>query len=102
MFAYTYPLTPPFEMGSGNGRVYLLLDASSMEVRYVGMTFQPAHTRLTAHRSERRTPGPGELFGSSEPLVVVVDRDNTRPDLAAREKRWIAWLRDSGARLLNA
>lgn len=88
----------PLPAGEGSGRIYLLTN-EHYEVRYVGATFQKAHTRLTAHRSAKTAVG--EWVRSCQPLILVVDRAPDRPRLHERERAWIEHWRRLGARLLN-
>ena len=105
MFAYNPPIPRPFSPGTGNGRIYVLTDPDSMAVRYVGATFQKAHDRLQSHLSHQ-TGLPAVLRWVAEmgtrPLIMVVDRAASRPELHERERGWILHLRGLGADLLNA
>lgn len=75
-----------------------MVDADTLELRYVGKTVNLLEKRFGEHR--RHDGGHlGNWFRSTEVRAVVLER--VPPDLNTAERRWIADMRTLGARLIN-
>lgn len=92
-------------MGSGDFTIYALLDPRDRQVRYVGMTKNPAQ-RMARHLVEARRKGRTKrlewvrslVIAGVEPEMIEVERTS---DWHEAEQFWIAYFRAMGADLVN-
>lgn len=88
-------------------RIYALVDPRDKQVRYVGMTTQPLRERYGAHLRDCRADTYRSHWINAlralalKPIMVELE---TVPinDRADAERRWIAFYRGTGVRLVNA
>lgn len=78
--------------------IYGLVDADTLELRYVGKTVNDFGRRARQH--QREIGHLGNWIRKVGARAVVLERDP--PDLDGTERRWIAEMRAQGARLINA
>jgi hypothetical protein len=85
--------------------IYALLDPTSREVRYVGWAFNPRQ-RLNAHCSRADNTRSHKSHWIRQiktrglrPSVIILESGTG--SWAEAERKWIAFYRDSGVRLLN-
>lgn len=83
--------------------IYILVDPSSQEVRYVGVTTDP-ETRYVLHLTQKTRTHKfywiqSVLRTGNKPLLFVIER--VENDWQEAERRWIAHYRSIGCRLTN-
>jgi hypothetical protein len=88
-------------------RIYVLIDPRDFEVRYVGMTTRPLRVRLNAHMRDRRGDNYRIRWINAlrrEGLRAIIAEIEEVPveDWAKAERKWIAFYRAAGSRLVNA
>lgn len=81
------------------GIIYGLVDADTLELRYVGQTIRPLEVRLRRHRAARGNSHLRNWLAKRPVSIIALERNPA--DLDAAEIRWIAAMRAEGARLLN-
>lgn len=89
--------------------VYALLDSRSGNAHYVGVTRQPLHLRLIAHRQEaKRRPGSGkalwltDVADAGAVIVPITLERVAEADAADAERKWQARLEGANEPLTNA
>lgn len=92
-----------------NHSIYALCEPGTLNVRYVGVTSQPIHVRLSSHLSKTKSsdrPGPlwkwidSVLSSGKKPDIILLDQC---PSSVAKdaEAAWIVAFIDSGYDMLN-
>ena len=89
-------------------KIYVLKCPKSMEIRYVGWTTIPLHKRLQKHiyrarceQSTYRTRWINSLLNSSLLPIIEEIESGQGEGWSAAERRWIAYYRNQGTRLVN-
>jgi predicted GIY-YIG superfamily endonuclease len=89
-------------------QLYALIDPTTNEVKYIGLTTRPLHRRLESHLADKRNDNLRQrwvrylLLQDIKPEITLLNTFTSKEEATQEETRTISHFRNKGSNLTNS